>query len=74
MNSEPVFRVTYLNELTQKLHNEQFVSDCRTESGRNGFVRDRKLTFVHLIVLLVQGLSRSIQRELNSFYQKILDS
>lgn len=36
------------------------------------FCRKRKIHFAHLIILLTQGLSRSIQRELNSFYQKLL--
>lgn len=36
------------------------------------FCRKRKIHFAHLIILLTQGLKRSIQRELNSFYQKLL--
>lgn len=36
------------------------------------FCRKRKIHFSHLIILITQGLTRSIQRELNSFYQKLL--
>lgn len=65
------FREFFLNDVTTKINDEQFVSNSRTEYGRKGFARIRRLTFAHLIVLLVQGLSRSIQRELNSFYQRL---
>jgi len=67
------FRENYLNEIIQTIEDEKFVNDSRTAYGRKGFTRTRKLTFAHLIILLVQGLSRSIQRELNSFYQKLQD-
>lgn len=67
-------RENFFNEINKKIHNAQFVSNSRTESGRKGFTRNRKISFAHLIVLLVQGLSRSIQRELNSFYQKLQNS
>jgi Transposase DDE domain len=66
------FRVNFLNALVKTISDEYFVVRSRSQDGRNGFTRDRKITFTHLIVLITQGLSRSIQRELNSFYQKIL--
>ena len=65
------FREKTINEIIKTIQDDQFVSQCRTECGRKGFSRNRKLTFAHLIVLLVQGLTRSLQRELNSFYQKL---
>ncbi|HOZ98302.1 MAG TPA: IS4 family transposase [Niabella sp.] len=66
-----LFREKTINEIIKTIQDDQFVSQCRTECGRKGFSRNRKLTFAHLIVLLVQGLTRSLQRELNSFYQKL---
>jgi hypothetical protein len=66
------FRENYLNEVTNTIEDEQFVS--RSKDGSKGFTRKRKLHFNHLIVLLTQGLTRSIQRELNSFYQKVTGS
>ena len=68
------FRETYLNEVINTIEDGKFVSRSRSEDGGKGFSRNRKISFVHLIVLLTQGLSRSIQRELNSFYQKLQKS
>ncbi|MBA4139800.1 MAG: IS4 family transposase [Segetibacter sp.] len=68
------FRETYLNEVIDTIEDEKFVSRSRSEDGGKGFSRKRKISFTHLIVLLRQGLSRSIQRELNSFYQKLQKS
>jgi hypothetical protein len=65
------FRENYLNELTQTIENEEFISRSRSKDGGKGFTRQRKIHFAHLIILLVQGLKRSLQRELNSFYQKL---
>jgi len=65
------FRENYFNDITKTIEDEKFVSRSRSEDGGNGFSRHRKISFTHLIVLLTQGLTRSIQRELNSFYQKI---
>jgi len=65
------FRENYFNELINTIEDEKFVSRSRSEDGGKGFTRDRKIHFTHLIVLLTQGLTRSIQRELNSFYQKV---
>jgi hypothetical protein len=65
------FRENYTNEVIQTIEDEKFVERSRSKDGRNGFTRKRKLHFIHLITLLTQGLSRSIQRELNSFFQKI---
>jgi hypothetical protein len=72
-NSVPAVQVreTYLNEVINTIEDEKFVSRSRSEDGGKGFSRNRKISFAHLIVLLTQGLSRSIQRELNSFYQKL---
>jgi hypothetical protein len=65
------FRENYIDEVIQTIEDEKFVERSRSKDGGNGFSRKRKLHFTHLITLLTQGLSRSIQRELNSFYQKI---
>lgn len=70
--SPTAFREKFIYELTKTIDNEQFVS--RSKDGRKGFTRNRKIHFIHLIVLLTQGLVRSLQRELNSFYQQIQGS
>lgn len=62
-------REEYVSNLIQTIEDEQFVS--RSRDGCKGFTRKRKIHFIHLIVLLTQGLMRSLQRELNSFYQQI---
>lgn len=63
------FREHYLDKVVTTIEDEQFVS--RSRDGRKGFTRNRKIHFIHLIVLLTQGLIRSLQRELNSFYKQI---
>lgn len=65
------FRETVIYDVTKTIEDEKFKQISRSEDGGNGFSRNRKITFIHLIVLLTQGLSRSLQRELNSFYQKL---
>jgi hypothetical protein len=68
------FRETIINDVTKTIEDEKFRQNSRSEDGGNGFSRNRKITFIHLIVLLTQGLARSLQRELNSFYQKLQQS
>jgi hypothetical protein len=68
------FRENYFNDVTNTIEDDKFIRRSRSADGGNGFIRHRKITFTHLIVLLTQGLTRSIQRELNSFYQKITGS
>ncbi|WP_315824452.1 IS4 family transposase [Paraflavitalea speifideaquila] len=65
------FRENCIDDVIQTIEDEKFVERSRSKDGGNGFSRKRKLHFIDLITLLTQGLSRSIQRELNSFYQKI---
>lgn len=65
------FRETYIDEIITTIEDATFVESSRSKDGGKGFTRNRKITFIHLITLLTQGLSRSIQRELNSFYQKL---
>lgn len=65
-------REKLISDVTETIENDAFRERSRSESGGKGFSRNRKLTFIHLIVLLTQGLTRSIQREVNSFYQKLL--
>lgn len=74
INKGSKFRGNYLDDIINTIEDEKFVASCRSEDGSKGFTRRRKITFIHLIVLLTQGLSRSIQRELNSFYQKLQKS
>ena len=66
-----MLRENYFDVITKTIESETFVDRSRSKDGGKGFTRDRKITFVHLIVLLIQGISKSLQRELNSFYQQL---
>ena len=63
------YREQSINQINQQLHDKSF--KCRNTNGCNGFVRDRKLGFKELIILIGQGMVKSIQRELNNFYAKL---
>lgn len=65
------FRQEFINDVVKKIESEEFRKENTTNDSDGGFTRKRKLTFTYLIILITQGLTRSIQRELNSFYQKI---
>lgn len=65
---EKDFRENYLNKIVSIVENEDFVKEHCTDKA---FTRNRKLSFIYLIVLITQGFMRSIQRELNTFYQKL---
>lgn len=65
------FRETLINDITKTTEDDQFAARSRSEDGAKGFTRKRKIHFIHLITFLTQSLTRSIQRELNSFYQKV---
>jgi len=65
------FREKLVHGIIKTIEDEAFKHRSRSDDGGKGFSRNRKLTFIHLIVLLTQGLTRSIQREVNSFYQKL---
>lgn len=68
VSSEEDFREKYLNRIISMVENNEFVREHCIEGS---FTRKRKLPFIYLIVLIMQGLHRSIQREMNSFYQRI---
>ncbi len=63
------YREQSINQINQQLHDETFKR--RNTNGCNGFVRKRKLGFKELLILIGQGMVRSIQRELNHFYAKL---
>lgn len=67
-------RVNFLDVINNTIRDEKFVARSRSKDGGKGFTRQRKIPFIHLIVLITQGLSRSLQRELNSFYQRVTGS
>lgn len=71
METTTDFREGYLQDIVSTIECEQFVKEYTNEKA---FTRDRKLKFVYLVVVIMQGLQRSIQRELNSFYQKVMDT
>lgn len=62
------FRERHLNNIASIIEDEFFVREFSTEKA---FTRNRKLKFIYLVVVIMQGIQRSIQRELNSFYQKV---
>lgn len=67
------YREQIINDLTQLTEDEDY--HCRCTSGFPGaFTRNRKLTFKELIVFISHGVKSSLQRELDSFYQKITRS
>lgn len=68
------FRQDYITDICGLLEDKEFIKKNTVEGTKNGFSRNRKLPFIFLIILIMQGLSRSIQRELNSFYQKVKNS
>jgi Transposase DDE domain len=68
------FRQSFIDCIISKLEDKAFMEQSRVSDQGTAFSRRRKISFIHLIVLLTQSLSRSIQRELNSFYQKLLHS
>lgn len=73
MNFRPEkdFRETYFEKVIGRIESEEFIERHRVGKNSQHFTRKRKITVIHLIVLITSGLTRSIQRELNSFYQKL---
>lgn len=65
------FRERYIADICALLEDKRFIKENTVEKKKGAFSRKRKLPFIYLIILITQGLTRSIQRELNSFYQKI---
>ena len=65
------YRTKVVKHILKLIDNDQYKN--RSKDGEKGFTRNRKLTFKELIVLISRGMMRSIQRELNDFFGKILD-
>lgn len=65
------FREQYIADICRVLEDENFIKRNTVEQKKRAFSRQRKLPFIYLIILITQGLTRSIQRELNTFYQKL---
>ena len=63
------FRENLTNKLNFLLHDKAFADQFKI--GRQSFSRNRKLSFVNLMVLLMHPLSKSIQRELDDFFQRL---
>lgn len=74
MRSFTNFRENYIEKVIKTIADESYVNRSRSEDGGKEFTRNRKLPFKYLIIFLTQSLTRSIQRELNSFYQKVTGS
>jgi hypothetical protein len=60
-----------INKLNIALENENFKS--RNIRDAQCFIRNRVLTFKHLVVLLMTQLQRSVQREIDDFVTRISD-
>lgn len=60
-----------INQLNIALENENFKS--RNIRDEQCFIRNRVLTFKHLVVLLMSQLQRSVQREIDEFVTRISD-
>ncbi|RYY90675.1 MAG: IS4 family transposase, partial [Chitinophagaceae bacterium] len=65
------FRHTVITRVINHLEDDTFVERSRQQSGKKSFCRRRKLPFAFLIVLLIQGLQRSLQRDLDRFFQQL---
>ncbi len=63
------FRENLVKNITKLIENEEFAS--RSKVDLSGFTRKRKIPFKDLLVLIMKGLKRSLQRELNSFYKEV---
>ncbi|WP_179091400.1 IS4 family transposase, partial [[Flexibacter] sp. ATCC 35208] len=65
------YRTKVVKHIVKLIDDAQYKN--RNKDGEKGFTRNRKLPFKELIVLISRGMMRSIQRELNDFFGKILD-
>lgn len=63
------FREDLINHIQNILFNEAFANQCKI--GDASFSRRRKLNISTLIVLLMHTFSKSIQRELDDFFQRL---
>ncbi|MBU1677229.1 IS4 family transposase [bacterium] len=72
INQNANYRQNLSKNIAYELENEKFRD--RSKNGRKGvFSRDRKLTFINLIILIINFKS-SIQRELDSFFKALSKS
>lgn len=60
------YRDKSISNIQNLIDDVQFKS--RNTSGEQGFTRKRKLTFQLLLIIIGQGMVRSLQRELNRFF------
>ena len=68
-NENEDYRITLTKHIDYELNNQEFQS--RTKNGSNGMLsRCRKFTIKSLVVIIM-SLNRAVQRELDSFFQKI---
>jgi hypothetical protein len=68
----PDYRECLSKKIQNELNNQEFAG--RSKSGPRGVCsRDRKLT-INRLILLIMSLQRALQRELDSFFQKLESS
>ncbi len=66
------YRIGLTKNINYELEKDEFLG--RSKDGSKGvFTRDRKLTIKRLIIIIMT-LNRAVQRELDSFFQKITSS
>ena len=66
------YRLTLTKNIDYELNEKEFHS--RSKDGADGiFSRQRKLT-IRVLIVLIMSLNRAIQRELDSFFQKVNSS
>jgi len=64
------FREKTINNLIQLIDNEEY--HCRSKNGFPGvFSRNRTLTFKIVVLIIVRGIKRSLQRELDAFFREV---
>ena len=68
-NQKEDYRITLTKNIDYELNEKEFHS--RSKDGADGmFSRQRKLT-IRVLILFIMSINRAIQRELDSFFQKI---
>jgi len=68
-NQKEDYRITLTKNIDYELNEKEFHS--RSKDGADGiFSRQRKLT-IRVLIVLIMSLNRAIQRELDSFFQKV---
>ncbi len=73
-NNEKIedYRINLTKNIDYELNKDEFLS-CSKDGQDRVFIRDRKLT-IRSLIILIMSINRAIQRELDSFFQKVTSS